>query len=279
MYTPDVYNIMIGRLRQFGKQGYAWITTTPRGRNWVWQRFVRDENVDHYIFHATSQDNVYLDRSIIGSWEQSYVGDFAKQELGGEFIAFEGLIYPEFDRDLHTSVLQPKHFKRVIAGVDWGFANPGVILVVGLDSDDRAYLVHEEYQRNRQIDDWANVAKQLRDMWNITTFYCDPSEPDYIKKFNAQAGVTAQQANNSVLPGIQTMKARLMRQGDKLPRLFINKSAVQTISEFESYQWAENKYGVRDEPLKTGDHAMDALRYAIMGIGKEPYRASFKRYA
>jgi PBSX family phage terminase large subunit len=281
MYEADTWNIMLGRLRQFGQQGFAWITTTPRGRNWVWQRFVRDATDDYRIFHAKSADNVHLDRAIVSAWEQSYVGDFARQELAGEFVAFEGLIYNEFDRALHISQYRPTHFKQVIAGVDFGFANPGVIQVVGLDSDGRAYLVHEEYQRQRQIDEWANVAKQLRELWHIETFYCDPSEPDYIKKFNAQPGVHAVGANNSVQPGIQVVKARLMRQADGRPRLFISPTAVNTIAEFESYQWLENRYGVRDEPLKSGDHAMDALRYALMGIDKlrQPVRAEIRRYA
>lgn len=281
MYEADVWNIMIGRLRQFGKQGYAWVTSTPRGRNWLWQRFVRDATDDYRIFHARSNDNIHLDRSIVAAWEQSYVGDFARQELGGEFVAFEGLIYSEFDRHLHVTQQRPISFKRVVAGVDFGFANPGVILVIGLDSDNRAYHIHEEYQRQRQIDEWATVAKQLRELWRIETFYCDPSEPSYIQKFNAQPGVNAVQANNSVLPGIQVVKARLMRQADGKPRIVIAPSAANTIAEFETYQWLENKFGVRDEPLKTGDHAMDALRYALVGIDRlrQPVTAQIRKYA
>lgn len=271
MYPPTVRKIMIGRLRQYGQLGYDWLTTTPRGRNWIWQTWVRDHanDPDYFIKQATSADNTFLDREIIAAWEQEYVGDFAAQELGGEFVAFSGLIYSEFDRRQHVTVQQPETWQYTVAGVDWGFANPGVIVVGAVDSDGRVHIVHEEYQRQRHIDEWATIAKQLKDTWNIRTFYCDPAEPDYIKKFK-DAGCKAEQANNTVTTGIQTVKARLIRQADKRPRLMLHASCAHLIDEFEMYQWAENKHGLRDEPVKAHDHAMDALRYLCMGIAVKP---------
>src|SRR3990167_2432212 len=282
LYEARVWDIMIGRLRQFGKRGYAWITSTPKGRNWLYKTFVQDnqDKPDYFVQKASSRDNPFLDRSIVQSWEQAYVGDFARQELEAEFIAFEGLIYPEFSRELHVSHAKPTAFSRIIAGVDWGLVNPGVLLVIGLDSDQRAYLIHEEYQRQRQIHDWANVAKQLRDTWNISEFYCDPSEPEHIKIFNSKPGVRASGADNSVIPGIQAVKSRLVRQADLKPRLFISPNAVNTLAEFESYQWSENRHGMKDEPLKSGDHAMDALRYALYALEvRKPFDVSVQRYA
>jgi hypothetical protein len=32
----------------------------------------------------------------------------------------------------------------------------------------------------------------------------------------------------------------------------------------ESYVWKDGRDGVRDEPEKVNDHAMDALRYGVM---------------
>lgn len=280
MYLLRVWEVMVGRLRQYGRRGFAWLATTPRGRNWVYQLFVTDAGARRMI-HATSRENVFLDESILEAWENTYSGDFAAQELGGEFVAFEGLIYPEFRRELHTFTTPPDGaFVYTVAGMDWGFANPGVLLVFGIDGDGRMWQVAEYYQRQRQIDEWVDVAKQARATWGIKAFYCDPSEPDYIAKMRA-AGLPAEQANNSVQPGIQAVKARLMRQADRKPRLLVRSDCVWTISEYESYQWAENRYGIKDEPLKTGDHAMDAQRYAVMGVdaGRKPVTATVTRWA
>ena len=280
MYARAVWDVMLGRLRQFGARGYAWLATTPRGRNWVWQTFVQDNQPGRKIFKATSADNIYLDPSIVAAWRAAYAGDFALQELEGEFIAFEGLIYPEFRREVHVVTGVPDYFPQVTAGVDWGFANPGVILVNGMDSDGRKWLVEEHYQRQRRIEEWVTAAQQARQTWNIRTFFCDPSEPDYIKAFRA-AGLNAVQANNTVNTGLQIVKNRLVVQGDGKPRLFVRRDAVNTIAEFESYQWAENRYGMRDEPVKANDHALDALRYDCMGsdMARRTLEATTSRWA
>lgn len=285
LYEDKVYQIMIGRLRQFGRQGYLWLATTPRGRNWLWRIFVRDngENPDYRLIRSSSHENIFLDGAILEAWEAAYTGDFAAQELAGEFVAFEGLIYSEFDRHLHVSsrLLEDERVTRYICGVDWGYANPGVILLLAEDGDGRLWLKKEFYQRQRQIDEWVSVAQQLHQTFNPEIWFCDPSNPDFLKKFREGGLRGVQAADNQVTTGIQHVKARLARQGDSLARLVVSSEAANTIDEFESYQWAEDKYGKRDVPLKTKDHAMDALRYAVMGLDNprvKPLTASSSSY-
>jgi phage terminase large subunit len=269
MSAAMVRSIMIGRLRQFGKRGYEWRTTTPRGRNHIWQTFVRDNqnNPDYFLIQATSADNVFLDRSIIEDWEREYVGDFADQELGGEFVAFSGLIYSEFDRRLHVTTKRPDTWTYAEAGVDWGFSHAGVITVGLMDGDGRMHIVQQEYAKQRLIEDWVEVGKQLKETWGIRKFHCDPSEPDYIKKFRG-AGLNAVEAINSVLPGIQAVKARLVRRADGRPRLTYDASCVHSFDEYDMYQWSEDRYGMKDAPLKVHDDTKDSERYLIMGVDK-----------
>jgi PBSX family phage terminase large subunit len=274
------YEIMIGRLRQFGVFGYAWMATTPKGRNWVWQKFVQNMTAGRKMFKAVSSDNVYLDKAVLEAWQQSYTGDFAKQELEAEFVSFEGLIYPEFTPEKHGTTIIPNQFTQVIAGVDWGYVHAGVILVLGLDGDGRAWVIEEHYQRQRRIEEWVSVAKEVRQTWGIKTFFCDPSEPDYIKAFR-DAGLPAQAADNSVNSGLQRVKNRLVVQKDGRPRLMVHRSCVWLESEFQAYQWAVNRFGQRDMPLKANDHTLDALRYAVMGLdaGQKPLSVEASRYA
>jgi PBSX family phage terminase large subunit len=263
-YQSDVWRVMIGRLRQYGAQGYAWVTTTPKGRNWLYREFIQQQRADYAIFNIRTTQNPFLDRAYVAGLQEAYTGDFARQELEGDFVAFEGLIYPEFNRDMHVTTDAAGQYAYYLAGVDWGYANPGVILVFGVDGDGRMTLVREEYQRQRRIEEWAALARSLHDTFYIQTFYCDPAEPDFIAAFQA-AGCPATQANNDVLPGIQAVKNRLVTRGDGRARLRLSAEAVNTAVEFEQYAWAENRDGVRDAPKKTNDHALDALRYACMG--------------
>ena len=267
LYAPMVWKIMIGRLRQGGKLGYAWLTTTPKGRNFIFQEFVQKSRKDYILFKAKTSDNTYIDPEYYNMLAESYTGDFARQDLDGEFVAFEGLIYPFFDRDAHMPMAAkwPTQYALTVAGVDWGFANPGVIVVFGVDGDGRMWGLHEEYARRRRVEDWANIAKDLEQQYKVDYFFCDPAEPDNIDLFN-QLGVHAVPAENEVWLGIQSMQNRLVTQGDNLPRLILSPSFANTATEFEQYQWAEHKDGLHDKPKKVNDHTMDATRYASVGV-------------
>jgi phage terminase large subunit len=273
MYASMVRNIMVGRLRQFGELGWDWQTTTPKGRNWLWQVYVRDhgETAGWRLIRVHSRDNGFVAKEFFDELELVYHGDFAQQELAGMFVAFEGLVYHLFDRDKHTRRSGfPTVFKRVVAGVDWGFANPGVMLVIGIDGDGRAWVLEEVYQRRRRVEEWAVEAHRLHNKWMVDTFYCDPSEPDYISALNKQPGVRAVGANNSVNPGIQKVQNRLVMQetghGERLPMLVVHPDCGHTVTEFEQYVWDSDREGnKRDVVVKSNDHCMDALRYGLMG--------------
>lgn len=272
MYLADTWKIMIGRLRQFGMHGWAWLTTTPKGRNWVWQRFVQHKRDSFRLIRALTLANPFLALEFVEALQEEYAGDFARQELEGEFVAFEGLIYPEFDRDRHVTTKMPAQFKQVVGGIDHGFNHPGVILVGGVDYDGVLHVVHEEYARHRRIEEWVDVAKQVRDLWGVERFFCDPSEPDYIQKYK-DAGLKAEAADNAVNSGIQAVKKRLAVGKSGRPRMVVHPACANLIIEFEQYQWAANKEGFIDKPLKTNDHAADALRYLTMGIDEGKPRA------
>jgi PBSX family phage terminase large subunit len=265
LYKYDVWRIMIGRLRQGGRRGAAWITTTPKGRNWLYREFVLKQRPDYALFHARTADNRFLDPEFVESLVSAYSGDFARQELDGEFVAYEGLIYPEFNREAHLVSATPPAFREVVAGVDWGYANPGVILVFGIDSDGRMWGIHEEVARHRRIEEWAGIAAQLAATYHISLFFCDPSEPDFIAAFRNN-GCDAREANNKVIPGIHAVKNRLVARGDGSPRLLFDRSFVQLAAEMEQYQWLTQREGVRDQPRKAHDHTLDALRYAVVGV-------------
>lgn len=84
---PDTWPITIGRLRQHGELGECWMTTTPRGMNWVYERFVVGASERTAVHRATTAQNPFVDVAFVGSLRSQYSGDFARQELEAEFIA------------------------------------------------------------------------------------------------------------------------------------------------------------------------------------------------
>lgn len=86
----DVWLIMLGRLRE--APGLAWITTTPRGFNWLHEVFITSSD-DYAIIRSSSRENTFLPRDFVASLEQAYTSEFARQEIEGEFTEPVGAVF------------------------------------------------------------------------------------------------------------------------------------------------------------------------------------------
>jgi PBSX family phage terminase large subunit len=251
-YCPgDTYDIVKGRLSS--EPGLLRIVTTPKGRNWLYER----QN-EMTVFRAATKDNPYNKEGFAADLEHSYTGNFARQELYGEFVAFEGLVYPMFSRDIHLHIRAREGFTSFLFGEDEGYTNPSVILDIGQDNDGRLHIFREWYRRNQLQDAVVAANKTWYDEIKPGSVVVDASAAGLIASLR-DAGIPATPHKGRVLDGIGRVQNMLAVQADGRPRLTIDPSCVQTIAEFESYVWKEGK----DDPEKQSDHAMDALRYAI----------------
>ncbi len=266
LVSINAWRIMIGRIRDKRFPSRGWITTTPKGFNWIYKKFVLDKKEGYEMVHCSSRDNPHLSDDFIESLEEDYPGSFARQEIEGDFVHMEGVVYPGFSRNTHVVKEYPE-FKRVIAGVDWGFSNAMVCLVIGVDGDDRMWVIDEFYQSKTTMATFVEVCKGFKEKYGVEQFYCDPSEPEHIQQFN-NSGLVGVKANNDIMPGIQKVSSRLVVAGDEKPRLFVHERCVNVLMEFENYAYHPDQEGkeVKEKPLKVFDHAMDALRYATMSM-------------
>ena len=261
MYDRMDWLIMVARLRQLDGRGYSWMTTTPKGRNWLWSTYIdRERDADWRVFTARTKDNPFLAPDYYEMLAAEYHGDFARQELEAEFIINSGLIYHFDERHI---LEQPPPLIGAIAGVDWGFVNPGCIIVIGLTADDRAIVVDEMYRRETTIPEWAEAAVHLQAKWGISSFFCDPSDPRALADLNQRVRATS--AQTKVLPGIRQIQSRLaINERQPQPRLQFLRRCANTLSELKQYQWRTHSDGrFTDDPVKANDHAMDAMRYAL----------------
>lgn len=90
-----VYRIAIGRLREAGEQGWLSATFTPKGpAHWTYETFATGRP-NTRLFRARTRDNPFITAAFERSLQEQY-GDtlFARQELGGEFVAIEGAEFP-----------------------------------------------------------------------------------------------------------------------------------------------------------------------------------------
>lgn len=265
--STAAWDIAIGRLRQKNMPCRAIVTTTPKGFNWLYEVFFKQASEDHRIIFAATQDNAAnLPGDYLKTLQQRYAGKFAQQELLGQFVGFEGLVYPGFDLGLHVVEDDPpmETIKRWIGGIDWGYTNPCAILPIGLDGDGRAYVPYEVYRRNMRSEDLIEACRSVLETYPVEMFYADPSEPALIRELN-EKGIPVYEAQNDVMPGIVEVASRLAMQPDGRTRFTINRRCANTIEQFMRYRYAEPKDNkpVQEAPMKVDDHAMDALRYGL----------------
>lgn len=169
--------------------------------------------------------------------------------------------------------------RTVGVGVDWGFTNPGVMLVGGLDGDGRLIVVHEVYRSQQLIGWWVDQGKRIKAHYAPVAFVCDPAEPAFIEEFR-RAGLNAVEADNDIRAGIQAVQTRLEVAADGRPRLYLYDGALaerdellaeakhptSTDQEFDAYAWPKGGDGkpIKEKPVDMYNHGMDALRYLVM---------------
>lgn len=184
----------------------------------------------------------------------------------GRWVGAEGVVYDRFDKAVHVA-RRDGPWADTIIGVDDGYTNAFCALLVRIDGDGRLHVEREHYQSKSLMGDRVGAIKAM----GAYPCVVDPAAASLIADLRAN-GVHVYEADNAVRQGIYRVQDRMLVQADGKPRLTVDPSCVNVIAEFESYRWKENRSAMsddgryQDEPAKENDHAMDALRYAVMRV-------------
>lgn len=260
-YVTDrkIWRAFKGAVRD-GAQPQLFVTSTPKGRRLVWDEWVVGKTAHHALYKATTFDNPFIDAAdyVAGL---GYEGVFYEQEITADFVTFEGLVYPAFDRTKHAQPLATGGWAAIL-GVDAGVRNPTAILTLRF-SGERRHVEAEVYRRGMGSRDLLATVEQAADECGALALFVDPSAAALITDLERD-GYPVVKANNDVMGGIREVTALI---GSDL--LSVDPGCVNTIAEFESYAYPDNKRE-SDNPVKAHDHALDALRYACMGLAAPP---------
>ncbi|KAF6538882.1 PBSX family phage terminase large subunit [Bacillus sp. EKM208B] len=220
-------------------------------------------------FHFSLFDNNFLDPEYVESIVASTPsGMFTDRDIHGYWVAPEGVIYKDFNKDIHyisSEELENRrvNFKKYFAGVDWGYEHPGSIVVIGQDDQGCFYLLEEYAKQHEEIDYWVKVAKGVKERYGNINFYCDTARPEHVVRFRREK-LRAINADKAVVSGIEEV-ARLFKQ----EQLFVVEDKVDRFKkEIFMYVWNQ-KTG---EPVKEWDDVLDSLRYALYSHNKPKRR-------
>jgi PBSX family phage terminase large subunit len=242
-------------------QGKVMFVSTPKGFNHFYELYnLEAKDKDYRSYHFTSYDNPYLPREELEKAKQELTEDRFAQEYQADFRKTEGLVYKEFDRQRHLftnreGISATSYF----AGVDFGFTNPAAVISIKKDRDNKYYVVQEFYKTNKTDEEIAEyVAAQ-----GFNYVYPDPEAPAAIEVLRRKGANIREvtKGKDSVKNGINRIR-ELFKQG----RLLIHSSCENLIWELETYSYPDKKdlHNEEEAPIKENDHALDALRYAIM---------------
>jgi phage terminase large subunit-like protein len=89
----DVFDILIGRLREGGEMGWGTATFTPKGTaHWTYKKFGVGAP-DTELIRASSSENMFLPENFVKSVRDQYTQQQSRQELEGLFVDADGNQY------------------------------------------------------------------------------------------------------------------------------------------------------------------------------------------
>jgi predicted phage terminase large subunit-like protein len=89
--SRETWLILLARLRE--APGRAWICTTPRGFDWLYETFAKTESPDYAMIRSSTRENVFLPASFVDRLESQYTHQWQQQEIEGEFCELEGTLF------------------------------------------------------------------------------------------------------------------------------------------------------------------------------------------
>lgn len=262
------------------KKGWAIFIGTPYGYNHFHTLFqagqVPNREIKSWRFPSTA--NPFLPKEEIEAAKQSTDPAVFAQEWEADFRMFKGLIYKEFNPQIHVKDFDINPGWTHYRTMDFGANNPTACLWVGVDHDDNIFIYDEYYEPGHSIDYHAGVIKARYPNFDFRATFGDPSAlQEHIDYAHWQLYITPAQrfflsdkgtAESWVKGGISMVSTKLrVDPVSQKPKLFIHPRCRNLIREFQAYEWEEIRGFTTDKPKKQDDHALDALRYFVCSYG------------
>lgn len=324
---------LLGRLRgstkyrgndpSMPKSGPRWLILTANPAfNWVFHKLIKP--MEHYkktgnihedlivdpdtqkplidLFEAPTYENKHnLSSDFIRTLEAAYTGQFRDRYLGGEWGAFEGLVYPGFKQEFHMvdydeimkyliKMRNQGIMMQAIQGFDFGLASPSAFLYGFLTSMGMPIFIDGYYRPSSDpIDDGMEISRiQQKYSPYIDNDFPIMADPSIFKrtiyKRSGKGATTVasilqndfdlivKRGQNDIKSGIAKVSSYLsinemphpITGASNGPGIIFSNHLYFLSDEFGSYFWKMGQNTERiDEPIDRNDHAMDALKYSF----------------
>ena len=275
-YLADLRRVWYGDLRPAlaDRGGAAVFVSTPAGRNFFYELYMLGQNGEPgwASWQMPTSTNPFIARDEIAAARRVLPGWYFAQEFEAAFQSFAGKVYKEFSPDspLVFTLDGVSAYREFWGGIDFGFRNPTVAVVGGIDRDDRLDVIDGLYQREMTTPDLIAALRKMQAQYRVCRWFADPSEPGVIKELVA-AGlpvvgaprVQGELDRGFLKGGIVKVETRMVNGLFRVAR-----HLTDVVREIDVYRYAEGRDGAEEKeaPLKVDDHAPDAVRYMVVGL-------------
>lgn len=308
LISHKAWKVVVGRLRQPGYPHRTWLTTTPRGRtaNWLYEEYVQKIianpglETSRRIFKAKTRDNVEnIGEEYVLDLESTYTGEYAKQELLGEFVDLvEGRVYPQFSAEEHVNFFGEEIFYNPALPVyglwDYGVADEAALWVAQkaifpahdsielldpetkelvrkpIESGEGLVLIDLIVENNRDAQFWIDQVYLLEESFGkpFDDHFGDPageqreiSTGKSMAQVLREAGIRVRSKKSPTDEGRRAVHKLLNER-----RLAVSDELQLGISAFHAHHWpldrdGKRKVGTTNPVHDWSSHPMDALRY------------------
>lgn len=247
-------------LSTFHDSRCLWIST-PRGKgNYLYDYYMRGQSDEYENWGSavhTWRSNPRLSEADVTEARNAMTRALYLQEYECEWTSTEAQIFEGIDEEKHLGDYRGLSFNEVFAGLDVGYRDDNVLVVVGTDGK-RYYVLDEYVSKESTTSELASIIQQKIDEWDIESIYIDSAAQQAKADFAYDYDINTTNAIKSVNDGITFIQNLIEKD-----RLFFDiDGSKHTFYAMNAYKW--NPRTDQPKPLHDwASHPCDAVRYAI----------------
>lgn len=257
----------------------------------------------HLVQGPTTANAHNLSEDYVRSLQATYSGTMADRYIKGDWGAFTGLVYPDFDPLIHMvpegDIRRWKFSSKTVQWLecfDFGLRTPTCYMLAFRDAQHNVVFVDGFKEKELSPEDTVRRIKAIRRQWAVPKdtdkpIYADPStfrrsgtEYRTVGKSVAEVfrgnglGVTFTRGNNDIKAGIVKVRSYLAlheRHEDPFthhtpaPFVYFSRDKLGFLEdEITDYYFeeADDESSEEEKPIDRNDHAMDALKYCLTDV-------------
>lgn len=278
-FTQEEFRVLCAVLRgttAIPRRFYLTCNPGGIGHQWVKRLFVdrrymgRERPADYRFIPATVEDNQVL---LTHSPEYVELLDLLPESLRrghryGEWNAFEGQFFPEFDPAKHLAPVTPQPGWRLYRAIDYGL-DMFACLWIGVDGEGRYYVYREVQEPGLIVSRAAELAVGLTPA--SEDILCTAAPPDLwstqkdtgrtMEELFAQNGLPLVRVSSARVAGWMAVKEALRDRPDGRPGLIIDPGCRGLIENLPALRHSQKNPSDCDTNPHSITHICDALRY------------------